>query len=521
MNRNKVLIMAGILVLTAALIYGCRIYGMWHACRPAPAGGTTTAAALPPAGKSVSAGGAVETAKKRPAGLPNLRLEATFIDNTPSAYIRDLDAKKARFYYVGDEIAHAKVVAIRRGEAGLEFNNKRYTLYIENGPAYSPIEQISEYCRVIVKDRLLEMVDLGAEGAALAGTMRPCRDTAGNFAGYRVEDIKAGSIAYLAGLRSGDIIHKVNNQKLLTEQKAIQTFKKIRKVEEVELGISRNTKDITLTYKMTAMLRALALAERLQRRPAAISLTDQQQRYLAAVTILVLHPKMAKAAAGLLINQDPNLSVDDLIRELKCEPGPEFMKDCIILWGAAQNDRGFPAKIEALKEYIRQVSPAAKFLSVFDSVRGELAGRRTELVQAASAVPALAGRDADIYINNLAVLEAKRKEALRNEWTVGLLDVDITVDRAGRILEEKRPYVSGDQVFTLRFHWFGRFAILRGGYVNPLLNSPDIIPAISRNNTAMTRLVSSLVQYKTQYLQWGPAEPFLAEVSRDDAARSI
>jgi type II secretory pathway component PulC len=194
----------------------------------------------------------LEPSKRAPVKYPNLSLEGTVISGKPSAYIRDLDSQKAAYYMLGDKILNATLVDVKRGMVTLEVEGERYNLYLESEAPYgkSPFEEVSPSFRIVREDDLFAMVNSDEGTPNPLAELVPHKNRRGNFVGYKVEGVKPGSLAFLAGLRNGDIVNKVNNQKLLTQQKAIQTFRKVRKVKNIEIGLLRESKTINLKYKV-------------------------------------------------------------------------------------------------------------------------------------------------------------------------------------------------------------------------------------------------------------------------------
>jgi general secretion pathway protein C len=68
--------------------------------------------------------------------------------------------------------------------------------------------------------------------------------------GYRVTYVKTGSIIYKLGLRKGDIILEVNNQKLLTDADAWRIYKNINDFDEINIKIKRHNQIKELNYEI-------------------------------------------------------------------------------------------------------------------------------------------------------------------------------------------------------------------------------------------------------------------------------
>ena len=253
MSKKSTYICIGILILAICLVYIGRVF---FRAGPIPRAGSVpeTALDLSKPGfdsldkKEVS----IELSKPTLIKHPNLRLEGTIITEEPSAYIRDLDSQEAAYYAAGDEILNATLIDIKRGIVTLDVEGETYSLYLESGASYgkSPFEEVSPTFRIVREGDLLTMVDSDEGGLKTLAEVSPYKDRKGTFAGYKVDGIKPASLAFLAGLRNGDIINRVNNQKLLTQQKAIQTFRKVRKTKDIEIGLLRESKNINLKYKI-------------------------------------------------------------------------------------------------------------------------------------------------------------------------------------------------------------------------------------------------------------------------------
>lgn len=189
---------------------------------------------------------------RAPIKYPNLRLEGTVITREPSAYIRNLDSGLTGCYIAGNKISNATLVDIKRGMVLMDVEGQRYNLYLDPGHSEdkNPFEEASPFFRIAKEGDLLTMVNSDTEGLKASVEMTPQRNKEGAFAGYRLKGIKPASLPFLAGLRNGDIINSLNNQELLTQQKAIQTFRKVRKLKNIQIGLLRKSKNIDLKYNI-------------------------------------------------------------------------------------------------------------------------------------------------------------------------------------------------------------------------------------------------------------------------------
>lgn len=246
MKRKNRHICIAILILAIGFIYIGRVF-----FKTTPAPKTTLKSEVPTLGLEKK-NTPPELSRCAPVKYPNLRLEGTVITKEPSAYIRDLDSQRAGCYTIGDKILNATLIDIKRGRVVMDVEGQRYSLYLESGHSddKNPFEEASPSFRIVREGDLLTMVNSNEEGLKTLAEITPHRDKEGAFAGYRVEGIKPASLAFLAGLRNGDIINRLNNQELLTQQKAIQTFRKVRKLKSIQIGLLRESKNINLKYKI-------------------------------------------------------------------------------------------------------------------------------------------------------------------------------------------------------------------------------------------------------------------------------
>lgn len=252
MKKKNRYICIGILILAIGLVYIGRVFFKTTPIPEAPLDLSKSEFRSLEKKESPQKESPSELSKCAPIKYPNLRLEGTIITKEPSAYIRDLDSQQAAHYITGDKILNATLIDIKRGRVILDVEGQRYSLHLESGHPYdkSPFEEASLSFRIVREGDLLTIVNSDEEGLKTLAEIIPYKDREGAFAGYRVEDIKPGGPAFLAGLRNGDIINRLNNQKLLTQQKAIQTFRKVRKLKSIQIGLLRESKKIDLEYKI-------------------------------------------------------------------------------------------------------------------------------------------------------------------------------------------------------------------------------------------------------------------------------
>ncbi|MFH1867372.1 MAG: PDZ domain-containing protein [Candidatus Omnitrophota bacterium] len=187
---------------------------------------------------------------KKQVDYPDLRLEATMTTGVPRAYIRELDSQRAALYSIGDNVSIATLIDIKRDEVLLDVEGNIYSLYLESADFEEPIEDSPSSLKIVRRKDILGVVNSNNDGLGTLATLTPHRDNEGNFNGYLINGVKTASPASLAGIRNGDILTEVNNQQLLTPQKAIQVFKKVRKLNDINIGLLRDSKNITKKYRI-------------------------------------------------------------------------------------------------------------------------------------------------------------------------------------------------------------------------------------------------------------------------------
>ena len=74
------------------------------------------------------------------------------------------------------------------------------------------------------------------------------KEVGGKVDGLSIKDIGNSAIAATLGLKNGDVIQAVNNQKLTSTQKAFQVFKKARSQSTITVNLSRDGKPETLSF---------------------------------------------------------------------------------------------------------------------------------------------------------------------------------------------------------------------------------------------------------------------------------
>lgn len=73
----------------------------------------------------------------------------------------------------------------------------------------------------------------------------------GRSDGMRIGGVKCGNDLHLAGIRSGDVVHRVNGHDVRSIPQAIMVYRKVRKDHRIRVELTRRGKPVTLTYRLS------------------------------------------------------------------------------------------------------------------------------------------------------------------------------------------------------------------------------------------------------------------------------
>ena len=187
----------------------------------------------------------------------NLVLQGTVAgpDDIARAIIRNLSTKKTNLYKTGDIVAGARIVGIKKDAVILLCRGQKKILKLSTYK--SPTSQNS-------KNKLVSSQPAKADKKPKTKSqirnefLEDFLETA-QIEPYVVDDQPQGlkitglekvEMAELLGLKNGDIIQVVNNQKLTNKQKAFQVFKKAATQPYLDIELLRNDRPKTLSFPM-------------------------------------------------------------------------------------------------------------------------------------------------------------------------------------------------------------------------------------------------------------------------------
>lgn len=77
------------------------------------------------------------------------------------------------------------------------------------------------------------------------------KDDSGKSVGMRIGGVRCGNDLHLAGIRAGDVVHRVNGREVRSIPEAIWVYQRERKADIVEVELTRRGKLHTLRYRIS------------------------------------------------------------------------------------------------------------------------------------------------------------------------------------------------------------------------------------------------------------------------------
>jgi general secretion pathway protein C len=171
------------------------------------------------------------------------------------AIVEEKRTRKQRLVKVGDLVAGAKVVRIRRKAMDLLVNDRMSTLSVletKKGPNRTPppavaTPAVSPGTTVVSRGMVQEaMANIGR--ILNQAQVRPYF-SGGVPDGFIIGSIRPGSFYQKMGIANGDIIQEVNNRKIRTVDDVMGLLNSIRSGASLSLGITRRGKAEILNYQ--------------------------------------------------------------------------------------------------------------------------------------------------------------------------------------------------------------------------------------------------------------------------------
>lgn len=174
------------------------------------------------------------------------------------AVIEDKTLKQQKLYKVGDFIAGAKVIRIRRNSVVLMVDHQERILRIPEtserpilpartaGPGGLPAGAAGGGPMTIDKNDLA--ANLKDMGSMLSQAQIRPYFSGGVPDGFMISNIKSGSIYQKIGLTEGDIIQSVNNRKMTSGDDMVELFNNLKSASGLSLTIRRQGRQENYNY---------------------------------------------------------------------------------------------------------------------------------------------------------------------------------------------------------------------------------------------------------------------------------
>jgi len=92
-------------------------------------------------------------------------------------------------------------------------------------------------------DQVLANASLWAQSARAIPLM-----VNGNMQGLKLVSVAPGSLFFLLGLRSGDLVRSFAGHQLTTPESALRAYTELHHAKKVQLSLTRNNAPIVITY---------------------------------------------------------------------------------------------------------------------------------------------------------------------------------------------------------------------------------------------------------------------------------
>lgn len=186
----------------------------------------------------------------------NLKLLGTILGNTPLAFIFDPAVSRSGLYRVGDVISQVKIVSIESGKVMLEKDGVWRELLLSAGsqdpvrPGKGIVKDESGALVISKADMMRQMLQAKDLLSKIKILPLPSQNAANRLAGFRIDNVPAGSIIEEAGIRNGDVICSIQGRQLGSLQDAWSMFNRVQDESRVEIVLLRDDKPVTLTYQI-------------------------------------------------------------------------------------------------------------------------------------------------------------------------------------------------------------------------------------------------------------------------------
>jgi len=203
---------------------------------------------------------------KRVSYIKGMRLEAVY--QGPKALVAVIKrGSKSYVLRVGETILGYRLVEVDSFGVTLVKNSREYRLKMPNTESYlnnsftkessnrvlkkSSLEDeiINDNNRVMVPRKIIQEYSSNMNKIWRNIAINPLK-RGGKLIGFIVNYVRPNSVFYKMGLRSGDIIKKINGETIEDYSIVMDTFKEIKDLNTLILGIERGGKSLELDYEI-------------------------------------------------------------------------------------------------------------------------------------------------------------------------------------------------------------------------------------------------------------------------------
>ena len=197
--------------------------------------------------------------EQKPEDLPlsqlKLKLKGTIVDKNgkySTAIIEDLARKSQDLYHVGDKVKNALIKKIARTYVIINTGSRDEILAMnpdEMGKKSSPQIQRTGSGKIKVSRKLIEHSMSNLASIMQDALIKPYFRR-GKVEGFKITRIRNGSLYSQLGLKNGDVLIGINNEKLDDPKKLLTLYDRFKNLNEIKLKIKRRGRQEILSYQL-------------------------------------------------------------------------------------------------------------------------------------------------------------------------------------------------------------------------------------------------------------------------------
>ena len=197
--------------------------------------------------------------EQKPEDLPlaqlKLRLKGTIVDKNgkySTAIIEDLAKKSQALYHVGDKVKNALIKKIARTYVIINTGSRDEILAMnpdEIGKKSTPQIQRTGSGKIKVARKLIEHSMSNLASIMQDALIKPYFRR-GMVEGFKITRIRNGSLYSQLGLKNGDVLVAINNEKLDDPRKLLTLYDRFKNLNEIKLKIKRRGRQEILSYQL-------------------------------------------------------------------------------------------------------------------------------------------------------------------------------------------------------------------------------------------------------------------------------